>query len=203
MLSAFTQEAEALARDLCQPATPPSATSAGQNLPGVCGAGRQAAWSADARSPLLTACAQRDASSTALRDAASAHARTYQLTLLCGLEDVPARRAQEPGTIGEAGMDPAAAEAGQSRLRSALSEAGIAYQVLYGDAQARRLQALAAIHAACGTGPVLPASPAEPAPAAGAAMMRERRARLRAYGCEKCSDPECEHQLFRQLLAAR
>ncbi len=207
LLSAFAQEAVALARGLCQPATPASAASTGQNLPGACGAGRQGAWNVDARSPLLTACAQQDASNTALRDAASAHARTYQLTLLCGLEDVPARQDHRPGTMSEAGMDPAAAEAGQSRLRGALSDAGIAYQVLYGDAQARRLQALAAIHAACGaggpgTGLVTPIPTAEPPPAAGAAM-RERRARLRAYGCEKCSDPECEHQLFRQLLAAR
>jgi len=208
LLSTFAQEAVALARGLCQPATPASAASAGQNLSGACGAGRQGEWNVDARSPLLTACAQQDASTGALRDAASAHARTYQLTLLCGLEDVPARQDHRPGTMGGACMGPAAAEAGQSRLRGALSDAGIAYQVLYGDAQARRLQALAAIHAACGAGgpgpaPVPPASPTEPVPAAGAAMMRERRARLRAYGCEKCSDPECEHQLFRQLLAAR
>jgi len=27
--------------------------------------------------------------------------------------------------------------------------------------------------------------------------------RLRAWGCEKCSDPECEHQLFQRLLASR
>ncbi len=77
-------------------------------------------------------------------------------------------------------------------LRTALAQAGVAFQVLYGPPQAQLRSALEAID--------LIAASAFPA-SAGASFHSEnsRRQRLRAWGCEKCGDPECEHRLFTAL----
>ncbi len=212
VLSACPAEAMALAHDLAGICPWPIDGAMAAGTEARADRAAMAAWSVDGQPTLLAACRQPEpplghAASSPIDEAAGAHAQSYQLTLLCGLEDVPAA----PGGTGNAAAGPgqqASMEALQARLRQALSEAGIAYQVLYGDPQARRLQALAAMQSLCGTGPqhagqaLPPSPPAGPGSAAGA-QARERRARMRAYGCEKCSDPECEHQLFQQLLAAR
>ena len=71
-------------------------------------------------------------------------------------------------------------------VREALHKAQVPYHVVYGHGTARLASALQALGAA---GVVQP--PAEAAP--------EERGEW-AWRCEKCSDPECEHRLFRRLL---
>jgi hypothetical protein len=74
---------------------------------------------------------------------------------------------------------------GDAAWRGPLAQAGWSYQVLYGGLDA----ALRAVHAA------LPqALRAPPAP-----RSMSHPQRLRAWACEKCSDPECEHRLFTAL----
>jgi len=73
-------------------------------------------------------------------------------------------------------------------LRETLARAGLAYSVLYGDAAQQAAAAWALLAPLVG----VPASATEPSPRAGP-----------IWRCEKCSDPECEHRLFRDLLARR
>ena len=61
-------------------------------------------------------------------------------------------------------------------VRSELQKAGVPYQVVYGQGEERLQSALAAL---------------------GAPL--QGRESNRAWSCEKCSDPECEHRLFRKL----
>lgn len=122
-------------------------------------------------------------------DAARLAARPHALYLLLGL---PLR----PG----AAADDAARD---QALRAALLRLGIGFQVIHADApqsqadqvdQARQAhQALSAIAQRLGAGCVQ-SWPALPQPA-----LRQRRW---TGPCEKCSDPDCEHQLFQSLLAA-
>jgi len=120
----------------------------------------------------------------AIEAAARRHAATYQLTLLGGLE----------------GPAPdASSEALHARLRGALHAAQIPYQVLYGDMQARVRQASSALMALAGVRRTTAAAAEKQAPASAA----DRPLRMRSWACEKCSDPECEHQLFQRLIAAR
>ncbi len=120
----------------------------------------------------------------AIEAAARRHAATYQLTLLGGLEG-PAPDAP--------------AEALHARLRGALHAARIPYQVLYGDMQARVRQASNALMALAGVRRAT-AARAETQPPASSC---DHPLRMRSWSCEKCSDPECEHQLFQRLIAAR
>ncbi|MFT4241807.1 MAG: hypothetical protein QM569_05950 [Acidovorax sp.] len=101
-----------------------------------------------------------------------------QLVLLMGL-DLPCPAHQRPTQ-----------EAADARLRAELARSGKAFQVVYGQGMQRVEHALKAIKsiAAC----ALPAS-------AGGHFDAES-ARQRAWHCEKCSDPECEHRLFSALL---
>jgi hypothetical protein len=73
-------------------------------------------------------------------------------------------------------------------VRAALQRAGVHYQVVYGTGPQRLQGALAALQGlgiACGV---------PPAPSVG---------RPWVWVCEKCSDPECEHRLFRGLVNPR
>ena len=76
-----------------------------------------------------------------------------------------------------------------SRLRATLDAQSIAYRVVYGQGPARLASAVRALGTLLG-------------PGRGAGdddKALSRAARLRAYGCEKCSDPVCEHRLFTAL----
>lgn len=120
------------------------------------------------------------AAESGLLVAMAQHKPAFHLTLLLGCEDGPAAAAVD------------------GLLRAALMQAGVAFQVLHGTAQAREAQGRKALQA------LTPRrSPPSPAGGAGAATCAVAAVRLRAWGCEKCSDPECEHQLFQRLLASR
>jgi len=78
-----------------------------------------------------------------------------------------------------------------TRLRQALAQAGVDYAVVHGrDAAARLAAAWYAIERRVG-------ALEDPEPGDHAA------ARTWTGGCERCSDPRCEHRLFTDLLAAR
>jgi hypothetical protein len=106
------------------------------------------------------------------------------LTLLMGLD--------QPCPAG----DRAAQEAEDTRLRATLAQAGVAFRVVYGQGAQRTAHALLAIRQI--------AAGAYSSSAGGqfgveAEKSEGQAPRLRAWNCEKCSDPECEHRLFTAL----
>ncbi len=98
------------------------------------------------------------------------------ITLLMGL-DLPA-----PSASGNA------QQAGDRALRDALAQAGISYQVVYGQGAERLRSALSALQAGL--------------PGAGKAAEGHARERW-VWACDTCSDPQCERRLLSDLLAAR
>lgn len=87
-------------------------------------------------------------------------------------------------------------EAADARLRTDLAQREMGYQVVYGHGDQRLANALNAIkNMAPDASLWTTGSTSAPTPAARPA----RTARLRAWNCEKCSDPECEHRLFTAL----
>lgn len=108
------------------------------------------------------------------------------LVVLMGL-DWPCTAAEQPQRAEQ-----------DAQLRQGLALRGIAYRVLYGPLERRLASVLAALDESKTKLP-------QPALAASAALSPEgesnpdTRARLRAWGCEKCSDPVCEHRLFTSL----
>lgn len=102
--------------------------------------------------------------------------RVASLTLLMGL-DLPCPPEQQP-----------LQQTADAQLRAALDAAAIGYRVVYGAGPARLASALRALEsmadktAGNATGPREPDAP-----------------RMVAWGCEKCSDPVCEHRLFTAL----
>ena len=105
--------------------------------------------------------------------------RTYDLTLLMGL-DLPW---VPDGLFRDS---PAVRDATDALLRRELQNAGIAFQTVYGQGEARLQQALRAVGGVLGR----PLVKQDPALATG----------LRPWSCENCSDPDCEHRLFTGLL---
>ena len=159
------------------------------------------ATAATSNSAAITAVAAGSHPAATTHGAAADHLATYGLTLLLAHE----------------GAGPAATA--EHCLRTALGEARVPFQVLYGDPPARLRLAIAAIELyaarnarAAGSGGgapavaaqrllgVLPARPGEHTFEDGPANGPQR---LRAWGCEKCSDPVCEHALFQRLLQSR
>lgn len=76
------------------------------------------------------------------------------------------------------------------RWREWLVQAGIAFSVLHGDAQARLEGAWRLVAPLLGL-----AAPAQDGCAGAAARW--------SWSCDKCSDPACEHRLFQDLLKGR
>ena len=105
--------------------------------------------------------------------------RGYDLTLLTGL-DLPwvADGLQRAG--------PHVREPVDALIREALAAAQVPYRVVYGQGEERLANALAAIGSAAQG--VTQAAAAEP-PA---------ETRRWQWMCDKCSDPQCEHRLFRR-----
>lgn len=129
----------------------------------------------------------QDAAQQALAALAATHAATCRATLLGGLDGATPSKAsgQTPQPCGQERFD--------ACLRGALSEAGVAYRVLYGSENERLRAVLDAIKK------IAPKAYDPPAPTVFDQEAPARPARLRAWSCEKCSDPECEHKLFTAL----
>ena len=126
---------------------------------------------------------------------ALAHQRQYDLTLVTGL-DIPwvADGLQRDG--------PHVREPVDTMLRTALARGDIHFQVVYGTGAARLENALHAIDAMDANG----ASGTIDSIAAQARSIRlsgrfysENKSNWR-WPCDKCSDPDCEHTLFTQLM---
>jgi len=107
------------------------------------------------------------------------------LTLLMGLD--------QPCPDGER----AAQEALDTQLRAALAAAAVPYRVVYGAGEQRIRNALIAIQK------IAPQAYSTSARAEWDTENAPRTARLRAWNCEKCSDPTCEHRLFTALVEQR
>ncbi|CAN5478803.1 hypothetical protein BH11PSE7_BH11PSE7_00570 [soil metagenome] len=113
---------------------------------------------------------------TSLYDFALAHQRSYDLTLVTGL-DLPwvADGLQRDG--------PHVREPVDALLRAALARAGVPYKVVYGAGPQRLENALTAM--------------------AASGAVRSQEASTWAWSCDKCSDPDCEHRLFTGLLRSK
>lgn len=112
---------------------------------------------------------------------ALAHHARYDLTLVMGL-DLPwvADGIQRDGALVQAQVD--------ARLRAVLQDHGIRFSVVYGQNAQRGACALMAIDQAR-------AQVEHSAPAAPQSHQRWK------WVCDKCSDAQCEHQLFTALLS--
>lgn len=103
--------------------------------------------------------------------------RRFALALLMGL-DLPLHNETA-----------AEREAADQRLRQALADGGMPYQVVYGLGPARLHNALSALQN------LLPHGNANTAP--------EKRGAAWVWACDTCSDPDCERRLLSDLLAGR
>ena len=135
---------------------------------------------------------QAEAAKEALASLASAHAATAALTLLTGLESPGGSPFPALPTSPSSSPQRSTSERFDACLRQALSAAGVAYRVLYGSDDERLRSTLNAIKNIAASAVNTAAEPAFDANAL-------RPVRLRAWSCEKCSDPECEHKLFTAL----
>lgn len=115
-----------------------------------------------------------------LYDMALAQQRNFDATLLMGL-DLPwvADGIQRDGGHMREPVDTA--------LRAALARGGIPFQVVYGTGEARLQNALRCL----GLAEVSKTDEQQ---------LQSKPKRLRNWVCERCSDPVCEHRLFRDLL---
>lgn len=98
--------------------------------------------------------------------------RAYDRVLLTGLD--------LPWVPDGLHRSPATRDSVDAQLRELLAREALAYRVVYGRGPQRLANALAAIDTQLA--PELPAG------------------NRRAWSCEKCSDPECEHRLFTRLV---
>ncbi|WP_131798482.1 hypothetical protein [Acidovorax sp. GW101-3H11] len=93
--------------------------------------------------------------------------------------------------------DRATQEAFDAQLRLALQVAGVTYRVIYGQGDTRVANALSAIKSIA----------TNTYPTGGNEVFDVENGmhtqRLRAWNCEKCSDPVCEHRLFTSLVDKR
>lgn len=80
-------------------------------------------------------------------------------------------------------------EAIDAQLRTMLENAGVRYLVVYGQGARRIENALKAIESIAINALTTSASD----------LLEQKPIRLRAWDCEKCSDPDCEHRLFSAL----
>lgn len=85
--------------------------------------------------------------------------------------------------------DQAWRETCDAQLRTLLADAGVRYHVVYGQGLIRIENAFKAIESIA-KNELLTSTPD---------LLEQKTMRLRAWDCEKCSDPECEHRLFSAL----
>jgi HTH-type transcriptional repressor of NAD biosynthesis genes len=125
---------------------------------------------------------------------AAAHQRLFDMTLVTGL-DLPwvADGLQRDG--------PQVREPVDAMVRAALQKAGVAYKVVYGQGEERLNNALLALGwdgKRTDTSPLLTA--AQTTRSQGQYALNRGRT---AWNCDKCSDADCEHRLFSDLLKNR
>jgi len=135
---------------------------------------------ADTTSLVIAAYSELYFNDSSLLPAARADQQRYDLTLLMGL-DLPW---VADGLFRDG---PAVRDATDTVLRRELQIAGVRYQTIYGKGPQRLQQALRAIAHHLGR-PLLDDDPA----------LRLGRGR---WVCDSCSDPDCEHRLFSQLIS--
>jgi nicotinamide riboside kinase len=117
---------------------------------------------------------------SSLYDMALAHHCNFDATLLMGLDLAwVADGIQRDGAHMREPVD--------TLLREALARGGIPFQVVYGTGKARLQNALRCLNSAT-------ESKTEEQ------ELQSKPQRLRNWVCERCSDPVCEHRLFRDLL---
>jgi hypothetical protein len=118
---------------------------------------------------------------------ALAHQALFDTTLITGL-DLPwvADGLQRDGPHVRGPVD--------TLIRQALEQAGIPYQVVYGQGQQRLNNALLALG--------LPGEDLESQALREQSQFAINQGRT-VWQCNECSDPDCEHKLFTGLLAKR
>lgn len=109
----------------------------------------------------------------------------FDLVLLMGLQTSAESRIEA--------RDPAR-EAADLSIRARLALAAVSYQVLYGTSEERLAHALNAIES------LLPRAEASPRQNRFSGGVKKQPW---VWMCDKCSDPQCEHQLLTALLAQR
>ncbi|MBS7808526.1 ATP-binding protein [Variovorax sp. PCZ-1] len=153
-------------------------------------AAAQADWVIADTTPLMTAVySEFIFADTSLHEAALTYQRSFELTLLTGL-DMPweADGIQRDGPHVRGPVD--------ALIRSMLQSAGIAYEVVYGSGSQRTTNALNAI-SRLGKLPNTINSIALCADSMPANS--QKNSKKWQWNCEKCSDPDCEHRLFSSL----
>ena len=126
---------------------------------------------------------------------AAAHQRMYDMTLVTGL-DLPwvADGLQRDG--------PQVREPVDALVRAALHSAGVAYKVVYGQGEERLNNALLAL----GWDDKVANPLHHPMMSAAQTTRTQAQYALNrgrtAWACDKCSDADCEHRLFTDLLKA-
>jgi nicotinamide riboside kinase len=156
-------------------------------------AANQATWVFADTTPLMTAIySEFIFQDESLTQAALAYQTSFDLTLITGLDMLwQADGIQRDGEHVRAPVD--------ALLRHHLQSAGITFEVIYGSGEQRITHALQAI------GRLIPktsttnfiAAPAVNTPATDSNDLKKWQ-----WRCEKCSDPDCEHKLFRSLQLA-
>jgi hypothetical protein len=128
----------------------------------------------------------------------------YDLVLLMGLE-APVRGPNQGGVTAITAQMREVREVGEMReaadqsIRTALLQASVPYQVIYGSAEERLAHALAALE------PLLKTAGQRLRQSPGAVGGPDSAGKTRpwVWVCDKCSDPQCEHRLLSDLLAGR
>ena len=115
---------------------------------------------------------------SSLYDHALAAHRSHAITLLMALDLPPAAESE--------------AEQADALLRAALARAGSPFAVIHGRGPERLASAWNAINAR-----------AEDAGVSSSSGRTASGERAWFWPCDKCSDPACEHRLFRDLIAGR
>ncbi|MBB3177879.1 AAA family ATPase [Variovorax sp. Sphag1AA] len=121
---------------------------------------------------------------SSLYDHALAAHRSHAITLLMAL-DLPQAEGSDPAAQAEA-------ERADALLRAALARAGSPFAVIHGRGPERLASAWNAINAR-----------AEDAGVSSSSGRTASGERAWFWPCDKCSDPACEHRLFRDLIAGR
>ncbi|SEB17545.1 Nicotinamide riboside kinase [Variovorax sp. YR216] len=150
----------------------------------IAAAARRGVVIADSTALMLAVDAEMRFGDTSLYEHALAAHRSHAVTLLMAL-DLPQADGSTPAELAEA-------ERTDALLRAALARAGSPFAVIHGRGPERLASAWNAINAR-----------AEDAGVSSSSGRTASGERAWFWPCDKCSDPACEHRLFRDLIARR